>query len=449
MTHHHHPLGRSLLQKARSHAAAAALLVASATAAAAPLDDLRRQVEGSQFDQAWQTAQANPQLLGTPEFDFLFGLAALGTGRTADGVLALERHLQVTPGDDRARLELARGYFLLGDYYRARTEFEFLLRANPPAGVRTSIGSYLQAMQLRDGSDQRANARFYVEFGGGYDSNVNLGTFHSAAQVGSEVVDLTGSPSLGQSDGFAQLQFGGQQQLRVSNRMTVFAGADVDHRPNFKRHDFDLSTAGLYIGFTNLAGNTLWRGTLGSSELRVGGNRFRDLMQASLEANVTLTQELSVLGFGQFAESRHAGADDVRNAYTTTLGVMVTRSFSDLASEPVLGARLSYQQETNLKYRHDLSKKSPTLRVFGSFGLMPGLRASLALTAYREDYDAEDIGFQSTRHDTGASADASLTYALDNRWSLRAEGSWLRGNSNQDLYDKTRKSAALKLRYQF
>src|SRR5687768_7354492 len=134
-------------------AAAAALCLGCLPAAAAPLDDLRRQVEASQFEQAWATAQANPQLIGDVHFDFLYGVAAINTGRVAEGLLALERHLAAVPANDRARLELARGYFLLGDYPRARAEFDFVLRYNPPAGVRNNIAGFLQAMQAREAGD--------------------------------------------------------------------------------------------------------------------------------------------------------------------------------------------------------------------------------------------------------------------------------------------------------
>ena len=143
----------------RGVALAAALVLACASAAAAPLDDIRRQVEAGQFDQAYLTAQANPQLIGDVHFDFLYGVAAINVGRVPEGLLALERHLAAVPANDRARLELARGYFLLGEYPRARSEFEFVLRYNPPQAVREKINGFLLAMQLRETNDRRATAR--------------------------------------------------------------------------------------------------------------------------------------------------------------------------------------------------------------------------------------------------------------------------------------------------
>jgi len=435
------------LHKLAGLATAASLALAGA-ATAAPLDDLRRQVESSQVEQAWRTAQDNPQLIGQPEFDFLYGLTALNAGRVAEGVLALERHLAATPGNDRARLELARGYFLLGEYPRARSEFEYLLRSKPPAGVRANIASYLQAMQLREGSGTRAVARLYAEVGGGYDSNVNLAPSADLVNIGLDTVTL--DPSSRQiADSYGQLAVGGLHQMRVSSRMSLLVGADLDHRANARQQDFDLTTGGVYVGFTQLSGPALWRTTLGSSQLRVGNKRYRDQLQVATEANVNWNQDLATMAFAQYAELRHAQADRARDARSTTLGGMVTQSFAAVAGQPTVGVRLAYVQEDNLRLRDDLSKKSTVLRLFGSIEPLARTRVALSLAAARDDYDAEDIAFRSTRQDNNQSVDFSVTYAVDTRWSLRLEGSWLKTESNQDLYDKQRKAAALKLRAQF
>ena len=42
---------------------------------------------------------------GDAQADFMVGLAALETGRVAEAVLALERHLAAVPANDRARLD--------------------------------------------------------------------------------------------------------------------------------------------------------------------------------------------------------------------------------------------------------------------------------------------------------------------------------------------------------
>jgi hypothetical protein len=415
---------------------------------AAPLDDLRRQVESSQVEQAWRTAQDNPQLIGQPEFDFLYGLAALNAGRVAEGVLALERHLAAAPGNDRARLELARGYFLLGEYPRARSEFDFLLRSKPPAGVRANIDSYLQAMQLREGRNVRGSARLYAEVGGGYDDNVNLATFRDSVNIGFDSVALDNS-SRQLGDSFAQVAIGGVHQVRASNQLTLLAGADLDQKANVRWHAFDVTTGGVYLGFTQLSGLALWRMTLGSSELRVGNRRYRDQLQLSLDANVNWSQDLATTTVIQYSELRHATIDRARDARAVVLAGVITKSLPDLPGQPSVGARLAHLQEDNLRLRNDLSKRNTVLRVFASLEPLARTRVAISVASGREYFRAEDIAFRSTRRDKNEAVDVSATYALTNTWSLRLEGTWLKGESNQDLFDKHRSAATLKLRGQF
>ena len=442
-----HPTPRALAAAALCLACLACMAPLTAVQAA-PLDDLRRQVEASQFEQAWATVQANPQLIGDVHFDFLYGVAAINVGRVPEGLLALERHLSAVPANDRARLELARGYFLLGEYARARAEFEFVLRYNPPAGVRANIAGFLQAMQVREGAERRDSARLYAEAGLGYDTNVNGGTYQTTVQLSFAPLTPTGA-SRQVGDTYAQVAVGGQQLLRVGHRLQVFAGADLDHRANFKEKSYDLSNAGVYAGLTQLGAGALWRLTLGASELLVGGNRYRDTFQLQLEASVTLTPALALMGFAQYAEQRHALADEVRDARASTVGLMLTQSFADLPGTPSLGVRLSWTQEQNQRLRSDLNRDVPLLRVFAGLAPTPALRVSAGVTAYTQSYGNTDIVFGTVRKDTALAADLLASYALDPRWTLRGDAVWSRNRSNQDLYDSSRKAVSLKLRYQY
>jgi tetratricopeptide (TPR) repeat protein len=269
-------LGLSGPVAAQAPGPAAGRPAGAAAAAGDPLPELRRLVEASQFEAAYTLARAHPRRQGDPHFDFLFGIAAVNTGRVPEGLLALERHLAVVPANDRARLELARGYFLLGEYARARAEFEFVLRFNPPPAVRANIRGFLDAMQLRDSAEGRASSRFYVEAGAGHDSNVNGGTFRDRLdQAFGGSIDLRGTDAQGRGDAFGQLAAGVQQQWSVTPRFSVFASVDADLKANQDERAFDLGTAAVQAGFTQLREGGLWRLTLGWNTLWVGGNPNR------------------------------------------------------------------------------------------------------------------------------------------------------------------------------
>jgi len=462
MTHHSKPRTPapgpaslpSALRRSRQRCLVGLLLLGASAAGAAPLDDIRRQVEASQFEEAYRTGQANPQLLGDVHFDFLYGVAAISVGRVAEGLLALERHLSAVPANDRARLELARGYFLLGDYPRARSEFEFVLRYNPPAGVRATIADFLQAMQLRESADRRASARLYAEVGLGHDNNVNGGTFRDAYTVGVQSI-VPDAASRQVADSLSQVAVGGQHQMRVSNRLTVFVGGDFDHRANFKQDAYNLTSAGVYVGFSQLSGPAQWRTTLSVNQLLVGGNRYRDSWQVGTEANLTFSQEQSLQAFGQFSWWRYAAPDRDRDARVTTLGAMFTQNMPAWWGNPSLGVRGTFNQEDNQRLRPDYSKKGPLLRVFASISPLQRLRLSAGVSASRQDYQGPDIFYQlqgdprAVRRDDVVAADAVANYTIDALWSVRADASWTITRSNQDLYDSSRKTLNVKLRYQF
>ena len=442
-----------LVRRARRTIAPVALAVATCSSWAEPLDDMRRLVEGSQFEQAYQTALAHPQLIGDVHFDFLYGVAAINVGRVPEGLLALERHLSAVPANDRARLELARGYFLLGEYTRARAEFEFVLRYNPPAGVRANIAGFLQAMQTREPSDRRASARFYAEVGGGHDSNINAGTFRESYLVGSQVF-ASETSSIQVADDFAHFALGGERLLRVSNRLSVFVGADLDHRVHSVFRIHDLSNGSLYVGFSQLSGQALWRATLATSQIQVGGQRYRNTLQLNGEANFSPTADSSLLLFGQFGVWRHA-TEWRRDAHVTSLGLNYSLNLSGVPWVPVLGARIAYAQEDNVRGNLDFSKKGPLLRVFAAATPLERLRISAGLTGSTQKYGGFDVLYRSEadpneiREDRSLSADVLASYAIDANWSLRVEALWSINHSNQDLYDTERKSLAAKLRYQY
>lgn len=424
-------------------------LSASAWVYAAPLDDIRRLVEAGKFEAAYKVSQANPEEIGAPHFDFLYGLAAIGAGHVPEGVLALERHLSAVPANDRARLELARGYFLLGEYGRARMEFEFVLKHTPPKEVQENIRRYLDSMQTRDSAALRATSRFYVDAGAGHDSNVNGGTYNSDIQLISGNIPIENSSSLETADNYLQVTTGGQWIKRVSPQLAVFAGGDVDVRENEKARSYNLNNYGLFTGFSYLKGTGLYRVSVADSEMEVHGAQYRNLFSITGEAQYTLAPGRSLTGFAQYGEASYWGDNQVRDSKLTTLGATISQAFEHALLSPTIGLRLSITQESNLRLRDDLSRRIQTARVF--VGATPIERAgvSVGLTWQQQDFQQADLAFGSVRQDTMLGADVGVNYAINRNWSVRGEWQVSDNHSNQNLYDYKRRAWALKVRYEF
>jgi hypothetical protein len=305
-------------------------------------------------------------------------------------------------------------------------------------------------MQAREAGDRRAQAKFYAEFGAGKDTNVNGGTFRDTVQLAFGLFQpLAGSDSQRRPDNFVQGVVGGQTQMQVSPRLAVFAGWDLNHRVNRDERDFDITSASVFAGFTQLGGGALWRFTLGGNDLQLGHNRYRDTLQLNLDATYSLGQNNTFVPFAQVGELRHAKADEDRNSRLSTLGGQFTANFPQWPGEPALGLRVSTSVESNLRSRRDFSREQTLVRVFGSFSPLQPLRLALGLSGDRQRYGADDPVFGTLRKDDTVTIDGSATWNFDARWSLRAEGYWTRVRSNQDLYDSDRKVASLRLRYQY
>lgn len=418
--------------------------------AAAPLDDMRRLVDEGRYERAYELAQANRRLIGDVHFDFLYGLAAINSGHLPEGILALERHLAAVPANDRARLELGRGYYLIGEYARARAEFEFVLRYNPPAGVRANIERYLQAMALRETAISRTGAaRAWVEFGGGHDSNVNGGTFRDELQFQFGNVSLVGTPSQGAPDNFYLLAGGANQTMRVSSRLSMFAGIEADTKRDVNLGQYDLTNLGANGGFLLVSGPALVRGTLALGTMWVGGQPYRDTLVLAGEGSFQPGAQWSTVAFGQMAEFRYHGPDSVRNARAFTIGATLTRGFGGVAGTPSIGARVSWTQEDNLQLRPDLGRRVPLLRVFASISPNERWRLAAGATGFWQRFGGIDAAFGTVRSDTTASLDFTASYAITPAWSLRFEYVATNNRSNQDLYDSKRQLFSVRARYQY
>jgi Flp pilus assembly protein TadD len=130
---------------------AVAILCFAPALLASPGDDVKALLEQGKAATAYAEGKKYPDQLGNPAFDFFFGIAAIDAGHYGEGVLALERYLLNYPDNVSARLQLGRGYYLLGDDAQAHTELEALRKLDPPAPASAAP----RAVASRDSSPAR------------------------------------------------------------------------------------------------------------------------------------------------------------------------------------------------------------------------------------------------------------------------------------------------------
>ena len=114
-------------------------------------------------------------LAGVDAFDYLYGVASLDSRNPGDAIFSLQRLVARSPDFAGARLELARAYFDIGDNELAKVEFGRVMEENPPANVAAAVAQYQKAIASK-ASAYETTTQFYVDLGGGYDTNAPAAT---------------------------------------------------------------------------------------------------------------------------------------------------------------------------------------------------------------------------------------------------------------------------------
>ena len=421
-------------------------LTAPLPAAAGVVDDLRKLVDAGQYEAAFTLGAKHPDQAGNPHFDFLYGLAAVNANQRAKGVLALERHLLAVPANDRARLELAKAYFDMGDYTRARQEFEFVLRYSPPKEVQNNIQRYLDQMSSREAASAKVSSRVYVEWGGGHDTNVNAGTYNDAILGQPLAPD---DPARAGKSLFSQFMAGGQWFRRIDPALSVFGGADLDWKHNPSASEFNTQNLGGYMGFSVQKGPNQYKLSLSDGQMWVDGDAYRNTLSVTGEAVRYGVGDGYVLsGVAQYAELNYADDFEDSDANMVTLGGGVQRTL-DALWRPTLGLNVSWAREENQNLRDWLSRDFVTARFTLAANPNPQLALSLGLSLTQSDFAEVDLAFGTTRRDQTAVVDAGINYLIDKHWMLRTDLQFTENRSNQDLYDYRRTLFGVRGRYLF
>lgn len=420
---------------------------------AEPVAEIRQHLQANQPGQAWLLAQRNAERLGEAEFDLVYGISAINAGRPSAGVFALERVLFADPSNGIARLELARGYFLLGEDSRAREEFATVLAARPSAAVVRAVQEYLNALDERA---ERFSARVtgYLELGGGHDSNVPSGVEdpNITLPVFGEIT--LADNAVRASDRFHVASLGIRYSRPLRPDVQLFLGAAGEQRSNRSIDVFDQEvlsgTAGLQW---RISERTQARAGLGLTTQTIDHRKYRDNSALTLELGHALSQSWSFSGGWQTAQFRYGGFNGVRDADYDALNLGLrfrpSGTWRPEAELMLTGAR----EKALAADRQDLSRDLAGLRI--GLSLVPAASWQVALSAnwLSSDYAQPDPLLLVTREDRYRSTELVLAWRpqipLLSDFTVRFEVSNTVNRSNLSLYEYKRRAGAIRVRYDF
>ncbi|MEY4643046.1 MAG: hypothetical protein RLZZ227_3040 [Pseudomonadota bacterium] len=413
------------------------------------LNDL---VTQGRYEQAHTFALQNmDQYEGEPEFDFLYGLAAMETGRPTEAVFALERIAYSYPDQKRVKLELARAFYLTNNLPVARQLFEEVLTTDPAPNVQTNIRAFLAQIDARE-ENLRGSLNFYVVSGIGNDTNINSATELGVIPTPIGDVELSAN---GQSidDSYADAGGGATYAKPFSKTSALTLSANYRQHNNFSTSAFDLDVLAADISYARIfGGNSNMRMSYGARAQRVDldGQQFQNA--GSL---ITTWQRSPGDGWSQA----------LTGAYTQVRfddGINANASLRDVNQALVSGSI----EKTEGRFFHSISAyvgdesavKSPgknnAQQFYGvafseQFQLMPAHVPYVRVSLHRSENQARDPIFNIEREDDTFSTSLGWVWNANRNINVTTDVTYTENESNLDLYAYDRVKYQAGLRYQF
>ena len=450
------------MQIAKMCRTALPLFSVCAAAFAAPAEDIQSLLKLGKDREAYNLGKATPDALGTPLFDFYFGIAALNAGVPGEGVLALERYLLQFPDNRSAQFQLARGYYILGEDERARQEFSTLL-ANAKDAELDNINQFLDAIRSRE-SRYKPRSTAFVEIGAGFDSNINSGTVAGqVAGLPAGILVLPGQAGVRQSDAFGTASAGLQGVYPVAPGVSLYGGAQFFGRYNANGNNdvFNQSQVGAQGGVSVLEGRNLFRTGTDVSQVSIGGQLYLKLTTVLGEWQYQKDQFNRFGTALQLTEQTHRNIDvfldaaktvkvasgaDARDSRLTNLTGSWTRVLPH-AWSPELATVVNVGIDKNRKGRPDLSRSIWGVRTSASVRPIPKWTFGAGLSYQMSTYQQEFGPGLPTRKDDYVALDLSASYAISRSAVLRGDYQRVDQKSTIGFFTYNRDQLAIKLRY--
>ncbi len=420
--------------------------------AVSELDHLSELVRTGNVQQAYAFAQPLlAEFEGDPLFDLNFGTAAIDSGQVAEGVFALERVVMTQPRNWRARLELARGYFLLGEDARARREFNLVLdNADPPPPVAANIQRFLDAIRLRE-SRYTTTATAYVELGLGYTDNVNSAP--TSAEIFTPLLGtLTLAPeNTSQDDVVTSLAFGGQVNHPIAPGIALFGLLDVSANHHPDHDEFNTAAFSGQAGVSWRREVDRYRLSLLAQHFMVDGDAYRNMLGLNGEWTRIISPQTELTTFGTYAEFDYPD-QPIRDSSQYTVGLTLqhrmTGRYQPLFYGTLFGGQERADERSNTA-KALAERDMYGVRIGGQWILASDLVANVSLATQRSDYKGEQILFLASREDSNTSIDVGTTWLIDRNWRVKGNLTYTRNESNIDLYEYERTQGMISVRYEY
>lgn len=397
---------------------------------------------------------------GEIRFDYLLGISALDSGKPDKATLAFERVLAVDPNFAGARLDMARAYFQMGDLVRARTEFDAVMKQDPPPAARITIEKYLAAIGERENA-QKTSFHGYLEAIAGHDSNVNSATSQAHVPVPAfgNLVFTLDSTSQKTPDNYATGAGGLDFNRMLTPKLGIFAGADGKMRRYAQHNAFAYLDLAMQAGASYNHEGEIFRLGWAGSHYRLGSrysaNRNGNGITADWMHPVGESDRFTA--FTQYSQNRFVASSlKVQDFDFFLLGGNWLHLLDDgkyALYGSVYGGRESGVAPVSALNpgggRPDGDKSLAGIRGGAQLTLSDKWECFTSIGAQSGKYNKENLAFLVNRSDTTMDWSAGLSWRPFKDWIVRPQLSWSRNNSNISIYSYNRTDLSVAVRWNY
>lgn len=388
---------------------------------------------------------------GEVRFDYLLGIAALDSGKPDKATLAFERVLAVDPNFAGARLDMARAYYQLGDLPRAKTEFETVLKQNPPEAAKVTIQKYLDAIAAREAARQTVFTA-YVEGALGNDSNVNNSTGQSQISVPffNNAVFTLNPTNVKTADNYLGVAAGAEVNHNINSNFAVYAGADLRDRSNFSKTAFSSLSVDGHAGVAFGGEDDLVRVGVTGGQYTLASAHNRDTFGLNGEWRHTFNPGNQLNVFGQYNQYRFVDAAMRVNDFDQqTIGVGGLHVLSDGKSALFGSLYYGTENDTNAAGRADGAKRFSGLRAGGQAAFNETTELFASVGGQFGDYGKVNTAFLRQRSDRQYDLTLGANWHWDKLWTVRPQLTYSRNDSNIVIYGYDRSDVSVTIRRDF
>ncbi len=388
---------------------------------------------------------------GDPDFDTVFGIAANQSGEYARAVMALERATIVQPGNTRARAELGRAMFAVGDSKSARTLLEQAKSQGAPAEAALSIDQFLRAIDVAEALTQ-SSWQGYVEATFGHDSNISSGPIASNVAVpalGGQIITL-GAKSTKQGASFGNLAAGVSGRYVIDSRLSLIGNASANDRVNINASQFSNTQFNLTAGAAYRLDRQEFSLVAVHEDYNLNGrvNRTQNGLVGEWVYRINNQREMGAyLQYSKLHYPRAAATDPNRDATRTVAGASYAQQFGD-GFLGWGGLYLGSEDESDSS-RPDLGHNLAGVRLGLQKSFATALSGFVALNHERRSYGGQDPFFLVKRKDNQTILSLGMNWVPAKSWRITPTVSHIRNQSRVVINDYDRSVFSVAARYEF